>query len=98
MILEHAVLDITPGREAEFEDAFALAKSLIASSPGFLALRLSRGLEQPNRYLMLVEWETLEDHLEGFRRSDAYGEWRQLLHHFYSPTPVVEHFDQVATA
>lgn len=98
MVLEHAVLDVSVGREGEFEDAFAMAKGLIAASPGFVSLRLSRCLEIPNRYLLLVEWDTLEDHLEGFRRSAAYAEWRELLHHFYDPAPVVEHFDVVATA
>lgn len=98
MVLEHAILNVAPGREPDFEEAFALAKGLIAASPGFLSLRLSRCLEQPNRYLLLVEWGTLEDHLEGFRRSTAYGEWRDLLHHFYDPAPVVEHFDQVTSA
>src|ERR1700722_4893685 len=98
MVLEHAVLDVIPGREAEFEETFAVAKGLIAASPGFRSLRLSRGLETPNRYLLLVEWDTLEDHLEGFRRSDAYREWRALLPHFYNPAPVVEHFGVVATA
>jgi heme-degrading monooxygenase HmoA len=98
MVLEHAVLDVAPGREADFEEAFGVAKGLIAASPGFRNLRLSRCIEIPNRYLLVVEWDTLEDHLEGFRRSDAYGEWRALLHHFYDPAPLVEHFDVVATA
>jgi hypothetical protein len=60
MVLEHALLDVIPGREAEFEETFAVAKGLIAASPGFRSLRLSRGLETPNRYLLLVEWDTLE--------------------------------------
>jgi heme-degrading monooxygenase HmoA len=57
-------------------------------------LRLSRCLEQPNHYLLLVEWETLEDHTVGFRGSAAFEEWRSLLHHFYDPKPLVEHFEQ----
>jgi heme-degrading monooxygenase HmoA len=58
-------------------------------------LRLERCLEQPNRYVLLVEWETLEDHTVGFRGSAAYEEWRKLLHHFYDPFPSVEHFERI---
>ena len=92
MILEHAPLDVVPGREAEFEVAFAEARGIIESMPGFMSLRVLRGIESPSRYLLLVEWETLEHHTEGFRKSDGYQRWRELLHHFYDPFPVVDHF------
>jgi heme-degrading monooxygenase HmoA len=60
---------------------------------------VGRCIEQPaNFLLLLVEWETLEAHTEGFRNSEAYQEWRALLHHFYDPFPVVEHFESVARA
>lgn len=98
MILEHAVLDVVPGQEADFERAFAEAKQIIAGATGFRSLRLAHCLEQPNRYLLLVEWDTLEDHTEGFRGSAAYEKWRAALHHFYDPFPVVEHFEAVVTA
>lgn len=92
MIVEHALLHVVPSRTDEFEAAFADAKSIIASMPGFVNLTLSRGIEQPDVYLLLVEWERLEDHTEGFRQSAEYQEWKTLLHHFYEPFPVVEHF------
>ena len=98
MITEQAVLDVKPGREAEFEAAFATAKTIIAASPGFASLQLLRCIEAPSRYLLLVEWETLEDHTDGFRKSAGYEKWRALLHHFYDPFPTVEHFNVVATA
>ncbi|HLG01278.1 MAG TPA: antibiotic biosynthesis monooxygenase [Acidimicrobiia bacterium] len=98
MVLEHAVLDVIPGQEALFESAFAEAKGIIASMPGFRGLRLERSLETPNRYLLLVEWSRLEDHTEGFRGSDEYQRWRTLLHHFYDPFPAVEHYRSVVTA
>ena len=98
MILEHACLDVVPSREAAFEAAFGRAKTIIASMPGFRSLRLERCIEQPSRYLLLVEWDRLEDHTEGFRGSSEYEEWRALLHHFYDPFPTVEHFEPVATA
>ena len=97
MITEHAELPVIPGREAEFEAAFATAKALIAASPGFGGLTLSRGIERVNVYLLLVQWESVEAHQVGFRGSPAYDEWRAQLHHFYDPFPVVEHFEQVAT-
>lgn len=96
MVLEHAVLDVVPGQEAAFERAFDEAKAIIASMPGFRSLRLERGVEDRSRYLLLVEWDRLEDHTEGFRGSAAYGEWRRLLHHFYDPFPVVDHYEAVA--
>jgi len=95
VVLEHAVLEVAEGREVEFEAAFAGALELIGGSPGFRSLRLSRGLEHPNRYVLLVEWNTLEDHTEGFRGSPVYQEWRRRLHHFYDPFPTVEHFEPV---
>jgi heme-degrading monooxygenase HmoA len=93
MILEHACLDVRPGEEGSFEEAFAQAKSIIGSMPGFRSLRLERCLERPSRYLLLVEWDRLEDHTEGFRGSAQYQEWRRLLHHFYDPFPTVEHYE-----
>jgi len=98
MILEQAVLDVIPGEEANFERAFSEAKSIIASMPGFESLALDRCIEQPTRYLLLVEWERLEDHTEGFRGSPEYEKWRALLHHFYDPFPVVEHYEPVFVA
>ncbi len=98
MVLEHALLPVVPGREADFEAAFAEARAIIAAGPGFRRLSLSRCLERPNTYLLLVEWERLEDHTEGFRGSAAYQRWRELLHGFYDPFPRVEHFGEVLTA
>jgi heme-degrading monooxygenase HmoA len=95
VILEQAVLAVKPGQEQEFEAAFGRAKSIVAAMPGFRCLTLSRCLERPSTYLLLVEWDRLEDHTEGFRGSPEYQEWRSLLHHFYDPFPVVEHFEAV---
>ena len=92
MVTEQAVLDVTPGREGEFEAAFATARPLVAVMPGFLSLRLLRCLESSSRYLLLIEWERLEDHTVGFRSSSEYEEWKRLLHDFYDPFPTVEHF------
>jgi heme-degrading monooxygenase HmoA len=98
MITEHAILPVTPGREEEFERAFSTAKNIIAGSPGFLDLSLLRGIESESNYLLLVRWESVEAHQERFRGSPAYDDWRSLLHEFYEPFPVVEHFTEVAAA
>jgi heme-degrading monooxygenase HmoA len=98
VILEHALLPVKPGQEADFERAFATATDIISAVPGFRNLTLSRCLERPGGYLLLVEWDRLEDHTEGFRGSPAYEDWRALLHHFYDPFPVVEHYVGVLTA
>jgi heme-degrading monooxygenase HmoA len=98
VITEHALLEVIPGQEADFMKTMARAKMIISASPGFVGLRVERGIERPNTFLLLVEWATLEDHTVGFRESEAYQEWRSLLHHFYEPFPVVEHFEGVITA
>ena len=98
MILEHAVLEVRPGQGPAFEAAFAEAKYIIAASPGCQGVRLEHCVEAADRYLLLVEWESLQAHTGGFRDSPAYGQWRALLHHFYAPFPVVEHFEAVDSA
>jgi heme-degrading monooxygenase HmoA len=96
--MEHALLEVIPGRETEFMETMERAKLIISSSPGFVGLRVERCIERPSCFLLLVEWETLDDHTVGFRGSEAYQEWRSLLHHFYDSFPVVEHFEGVLTA
>lgn len=97
MILEHAVLQVRPGHVEGFESAFAEATSIISSMPGFLSLRLGRCCEDRDRYLLLVEWQELEDHTIGFRESPQYQRWRELLHDFYDPFPTVDHYEHVLT-
>jgi len=96
MILEVAILNVIAGREAEFESAFRTAQAIIASMVGYRKHDLRRCLESPNRYILLVEWDTLEDHSVGFRGSPGYQQWKNLLHHFYDPFPLVEHYTPVS--
>jgi heme-degrading monooxygenase HmoA len=95
MILEAAILNVKPGHESAFERAFEQAKSIISSMQGFIGLELQHCVEVKNRYLLLVRWKTLEDHTIGFRQSSGYQEWKALLHLFYEPFPVVEHYESV---
>jgi 2-hydroxychromene-2-carboxylate isomerase len=84
---------VKPDRVADFEAAFSRARSIIAAAGGHLSHELRRSIERPSRYLLLVRWHTLEDHVEGFRKSKPYEEWKRLLHHFYDPFPTVEHYE-----
>ena len=92
MILEVATLNIRPGQSARFEAAFRDAQRIIAAARGYVSHELQRCIEKPDRYILLVRWQTLEDHTEGFRGSADYAEWKQRLHHFYDPFPTVEHY------
>jgi heme-degrading monooxygenase HmoA len=92
MILEVAILNVIPGQESAFEPAFARAILILASTSGYVSHELRRSIEKPSRYLLLVHWQSLEDHTIGFRGSPQYQEWKALLHHFYDPFPTVEHY------
>lgn len=91
-ILEVATLDVKPGEGPAFELTFQEAQALIGGIPGYLRHELRRCVERPQRYLLLVWWDCLESHTVGFRGSPQYQRWKQLLHHFYDPAPLVEHF------
>lgn len=95
MILEVAILDVKQGKEKEFEQTFAEAQKIISSMDGYLSHQLQKCMENTSRYILLVNWQTLEDHTEGFRESTEYQKWRSLLHHFYEPFPIVEHYQSV---
>ena len=95
MILEVAILDVIPSQEREFEAAFEQASPIISSIAGYVSHQLQKCVERQNRYILLVNWETLEAHTIGFRGSEQYQEWRKLLHHFYDPFPAVEHYQLI---
>ncbi|MBL4821678.1 MAG: antibiotic biosynthesis monooxygenase [Gammaproteobacteria bacterium] len=95
MILEVAILDVKSGEEKEFEEVFGKAQKIIGSMHGYVSHQLQRCIEKSGRYILLVSWQTLDDHTVGFRESVQYEEWRTLLHHFYDPFPDVEHYERV---
>ncbi|MFD2827988.1 antibiotic biosynthesis monooxygenase family protein [Leeuwenhoekiella polynyae] len=92
MVKELAILNVIAGQEKQFETDFKRAEKYISSSEGYINHTLSKCLEQPNKYALLVNWETLESHIVGFRQSPEYLEWKNLLHHYYDPFPTVEHY------
>lgn len=81
--------------EASFESDFAVAAKYIGATEGYIAHRLLKCLEEANKYLLVVEWKSLEAHTVNFRTSPQYQEWKKLLHHYYNPFPVVEHYVDV---
>jgi heme-degrading monooxygenase HmoA len=91
-VLEVAILHVVAGDEESFESAFAEAEGIIASTEGYIGHELQRCIEQPNQYVLLVRWRALDDHIVGFRQSAGYQQWKVLLHHFYDPFPIVEHY------
>jgi heme-degrading monooxygenase HmoA len=95
MILEVAILQVIPDLTTEFEASFREASKIIASIDGYIKHELQRCLEIENQYILLVHWQSLEDHTVGFRGSEPYQEWKRLLHHYYDPFPTVEHYEQV---
>lgn len=94
MIIEHALLRVRSGRESAFEAAMAEARLLITASPGFLGIEVRPACEVGGHYLLLVKWNSIADHRDGFRKSVRYEQWRALLHGFYDPMPDVTYFGE----
>ena len=95
MILEVALLHIKKDQSELFEKAMKEAQPIITSQKGFIDFALQKCLEKENQYLLLINWETAEDHEISFRKSNDYLKWKALLHHFYEPFPVVEHYKNI---
>ncbi|XEC96551.1 antibiotic biosynthesis monooxygenase [Paenibacillus tarimensis] len=95
MILEVAMLQVKPGLTDEFEHNFKIASGIISKMKGYVNHELKKCIEDKNKYILLVRWETLEDHTIGFRGSEEYQGWKSLLHHFYDPFPTVEHYEEI---
>jgi heme-degrading monooxygenase HmoA len=91
MILEIAQIDVKPGMEADFENGVANAAPLFRRAKGCIAMELQHSVEKPSRYRLFVRWETLENHMEDFRNSDDFQEWRRLVGPYFEKPPEVEH-------
>ena len=96
MILELADIRIAPGQNAAFEEAIERGlRTVISHAKGFAGFKVNRGMESPERYILQIFWDTLEDHTVGFRQSDAFAQWRAIVGPFFASPPVVEHFELV---
>jgi heme-degrading monooxygenase HmoA len=93
MVLEHALITVRPDSHDEFQVAVTRARDVISAAPGFRSFALHRGIESPDRYLLIVGWETLEDHTVGFRGSPAFAEWRSHIGPYFDGQPEVDHYD-----
>ena len=97
MILEVADIKIQPGRQAEFDEAIQRGlDTVIAKSRGFRGYKVNKGIESPERYVLMIFWETLENHTVDFRESPAFAEWRAIVGPFFAAPPQVEHFTLLA--
>ncbi|AFY87093.1 antibiotic biosynthesis monooxygenase family protein [Chroococcidiopsis thermalis] len=95
MILEAVMLSVKLGMESDFEATFKQASRIISAMNGYSSHELHKCIEIKGKYLLLVKWKTLEAHTVEFRKSPEYQQWKKLLHHFYDPFPVVEHFEKI---
>jgi heme-degrading monooxygenase HmoA len=93
MVLEVALIDVVPGREDEFLAAYGKARPTLAGTPGCRSVRMTRGIESPSRFVLLVEWDSVEAHLENFRATERFTTWRGLIGPYFDGAPVVEHFE-----
>lgn len=92
MIMEQALLQVKAGQSDQFVAAMQKAKALIAAQPGFQSIEVRPAVDDPDQYLLLVGWDSVESHRDGFRKSPEYSRWRALLHEFYDPMPSVTYF------
>ena len=99
MILELADIRIAPGQQAAFDEAIARGVATVASkAQGFRGYSVHKGIESPERYVLQICWDTLEDHTVGFRQSPAFAEWRAIVGPFFAAPPTVEHFSLLAAS
>ena len=95
MVLEVALIDVLPGHENAFAAAYRLGHPIVAGTPGCRSVRMTRGIESPTRFVLLVEWDSVEAHLENFRATERFTQWRALIGGHFARPPIVEHFFDV---
>lgn len=97
MILELADIRIQPGKQAEFDAAIKKGvETVISKAKGFRGYKINKGIESPERYVLMIFWETLENHTVDFRGSPAFQDWRAIVGPFFAAPPAVEHFNLLA--
>ncbi|MGC4789027.1 antibiotic biosynthesis monooxygenase family protein [Micromonospora sp. DT178] len=95
MVLEVALIDVLPGHENEFAAAYAKGHPVLAGTPGCRSVRMTRGVESPSRFVLLVEWDSVEAHNDNFRATERFAQWRALIGPHFANPPLVEHFVDV---
>jgi len=93
MILEIAEIRIAPGQQAAFDEAIQRGlRTVISRAKGMRGFKVNKGIESPERYVLHIFWDALEDHTVGFRESPLFAEWRAIVGPFFASPPLVEHF------
>jgi heme-degrading monooxygenase HmoA len=95
MVLEVALIDVRAGHEDDFVAAYASAREIVATTPGCQSVRMTQGVETPTRFVLLVEWESVDAHLDNFRATERFAQWRALIGPYFDGAPRVEHFTDV---
>lgn len=95
MVLEIADFTITAGEEQTFADAYRSVRDLLAGTPGCRSVRMTRSIETPNRFVLLVEWDSVAAHEENFRATDRFTAWRAAIGPFFAAAPHIEHCSEV---
>lgn len=95
MVLEVALIDVVAGQEDEFAAAYAKGHPVLAGTPGCRSVRMTRGIESPGRFVLMVEWESVAAHEENFRATERFITWRSLIGPYFAKPPLVEHFTDV---
>lgn len=95
MVLEIADICIAPGAEEDFANAYRGVRDVLISTPGCRSVRMTRGVESPSRFVLLVEWESVQAHEQNFRADERFGRWRAAIGPFFASPPVVEHFQDI---
>ena len=95
MVLEVGLINVVPGQEDEFVVAYGKAREVLAGTPGCRSVRMTRGIESPSRFVLLVEWDSVAAHLDNFRGTDRFATWRSHIGPYFDGAPIVEHFADV---
>jgi heme-degrading monooxygenase HmoA len=95
MVLEVALIDVNEGSAADFAAAYKSARHILAETPGARSVRMTRGIERPTRFVLLVEWDSVLAHDENFRQTERFADWRAAIGPFFAGPPLVEHYDDI---
>jgi heme-degrading monooxygenase HmoA len=91
MVLEVGDIQVTAGSEQDFIAAYREAREVLASTPGCQSVQMTQSVESPQRFVLLVEWDTIEAHEQNFRGTDRFATWRSAIGPYFAQPPVVEH-------
>jgi len=92
MVLEAATIYVKQGTSSDFESSFRKASNILARASGYIGHELHKCVEEPDKYLLLVKWQSISDHIADFRKSEDYGEWQSILQPYFAQPPSEQHY------